>query len=204
MDTGRLPTVDSQTPQTGEQPPAPGDGQGQSGGSTPPGNSEVHNGGPPTVKGQLYYTKTKRGLELFTLVSIHDFENAVTLENGNGTFICKRHEIELASVVDERRLAEKKAEYASKYAKTIALWNEGKRTCKEIAEALGIKPMHAGGQILTLKTYKLIDDTNEPTTSNEVPGGDGALPSTDDKDHSPPTEPTVSVGERGGSGTPPV
>lgn len=171
--------MDGKTEEGCEQTSLPGSGQGSVGGSISSGNGQVHDSKTPIVCGSLVALRTPNGIFQYTVVSIHEFQDAVTVENGIGQVICRRSELKHWAEHALEVFTEKQADYRKKYEATIGLWNKGLNTPKLLAAALNILPMHAGSRIATLKTYQLIEDPkpipNENTSGNppaDVPSAD--------------------------------
>lgn len=158
--------MDGETPKGCEPAPQSGGSEGQTGGSVPPGNNQVHSGETPVILGSIYYVKIGGCFERFTLSAAHEFQDAVTVYNGRGDVTVKRSELIPEEVHFANLFATAKAKYAAKYAETIRLWNAGNTTAKALATALGILPMHAGARIVTLKSYELITDPEPSHDAN--------------------------------------
>lgn len=178
MDTGGLPSVDGETQKGCEQTTLASLGQGPTGGSISAGRIPVPDGEAPLVLGGRYYVRYKGQLQRFTLVSIHDFQDAVTLENGIGPITTKRGELIPEAVHALALFTAKQKEFEVKYREAIAFWKAGENTHQKLSKALNIPPMQAGRIVKLLQKYLLIDvivfdeDLNETSQTSHEPRTD--------------------------------
>lgn len=113
-------------------------------------------------RGATVYFWTGRNYTCWKIKSLHEFESALTIENGIGPMIVKSTECISEEIYLAEKLKDDTEEARKKYDWIITYWNAGTRTSKAIAEKTGVSARVLGQMIAAAKRWGLISDDKPP------------------------------------------
>jgi hypothetical protein len=142
-----------------EESAAPGGCEGRAGGSISPGGSEVLDNKTALVfnLGDTVYIQQHGSWCGFKVVALHEFQNALTIENGVGEMIVKPSDLISQTQYEEMVFLQNQQASACRYSRILDAWSTGLRTNKEIAEATSWSRMEVAGAVRSLVHWKLIE-----------------------------------------------
>jgi hypothetical protein len=158
--------MDSEIKSGCEPAPAPGGGQGSTGGPVQEGNLQVHDGkATPVFKLQdIVYLRFKGDLLRVVIVGFHEFNNAIVVANGIGEYTVTRGDLiseaeHLANVFEEN-----KKESAREHSRVLDAYSvlppeitKISKINKWIAEQCSMTPREVSGAVRSLAHWKLIE-----------------------------------------------
>lgn len=106
---------------------------------------------------EVYFYDAQKTRWNYTFVRLDDCGAAIIL-NGHGTMICRPTEIRLKAEVDAEELEAKKVSLKP----WVEVWESGKKTSKDMAEAMKCSVQKAAAMIRMCKVLGLI----EPVSSD--------------------------------------
>lgn len=119
---------------------------------------------PQFKRGDDVYLWAGKSYSLKHVVSVHEWNGALTIEDGIGPMQVGGHQVISAADYKE----EQREEARQRYAEIITHWNNGLRTSKEIAPLLkgemfdAVSVRGCGQMIAAAKRWKLIADDLKP------------------------------------------
>lgn len=127
-------------------------------------------------RGATVYFWTGRNYTCWKIKSLHEFESALTIENGIGPMIVKPTECISEEIYLAEKLKDDTEEARQRYAEIIKHWNNGLRKSNDIGLAIGETARAVGQMIAAAKRWGLIssvissDDKEAGATNSNQSG----------------------------------